>query len=457
MSLGILKSFITSWFISLETSLEYKVSREQFSHILRATKKDIGEHAVIAVEDLVKILDLKKMHLYHYNFVGKTTLGFKGDSIVEASFSATKRKSNQISTRKTIDKSAMNMVKDTIASSRLKQNLMQQQVEREVCWSRARVKNDLTKYALGLFCKNFDKKMNYFTCRVGEKEWLSMSIDEFTKQKSKMDAPHFKRVRTIVLDNDGFLNCSCGKTGEYLLPCKHICSLVNDESYFSIDMFHIRWHKQFSLFYGKEAGKQCSPNQSKLLNEFFDSTRNNHYDSNGLYKGVPMKGSTFLRELSEYNGFDEACEKIKFMLFVKKQSNLVPVQSTSLSLEEYRMKKTQTSTNIDCDVLGEFSFLSQEEFQESDMYMLPNKKICHKSDDRSPYHQVIDGFEKTLDMAKTQEDIDEINMFFGNFVNKKVAEKRRHNLHLGTTVIFGENLKIGAQIEKRHKFLHEKI
>jgi hypothetical protein len=60
-------------------------------------------------------------------------------------------------------------------------------------------------------------------------------------------------------------------------------------------------------------------------------------------------------------------------------------------------------------------------------------------------------------MAKTQEDIDEINMFFGNFVNKKVAEKRRHNLHLGTTVIFGENLKIGAKIEKRHKFLHETI
>ena len=63
------------------------MSRELFSHILRSTKKDIDEHAVIAVEDLVKILDLKKMYLYHYNFVGKTTLGFKGDSIVEASFS----------------------------------------------------------------------------------------------------------------------------------------------------------------------------------------------------------------------------------------------------------------------------------------------------------------------------------------------------------------------------------
>ena len=168
------------------------MSRELFSHILRSTKKDIGEHAVIAVEDLVKILDLKKMYLYHYNFVGKTTLGFKGDSIVEASFSATKRKSNQISTRKTIDKSAINIVKDTIASSRLKQNLMQQQLEREVCWSRARVKNDLTKYSLGLFCKNFDKKENYFTVRVGENEWLSMFNEEFSKKNLKWKL-HFSR------------------------------------------------------------------------------------------------------------------------------------------------------------------------------------------------------------------------------------------------------------------------
>ena len=433
------------------------MSRELFSHILRSTKKDIGEHAVIAVEDSVKILDLKKKYLYHYNFVGKTTLGFKGDSIVEASFSATKRKSNQISTRKTIDKSAINIVKDTIASSRLKQNLMQQQLEREVCWSRARVKNDLTKYSLGLFCKNFDKKENYFTVRVGENEWLSMFNEEFSKKESKMEAPFFKRVRTIRLDKDGFLNCSCGKTGEYLLPCKHICSLVNDESYFSIDMFHVRLHKQFSLFHGKDAGEQCSPAQSKLLKEFFDTTRRTHYDSNGHYRGIPMKGSSFVKDLPDFKGFDETDEKIKFMCFVKNRSMLDPVKSTSISLEGYIEEKSPAAGIIDGDLLGEFSFFSQEEFQESDVYEMPYKRVCHKSDDKSPYHQVIDGFEKSLDMAKTQEDIDEINMFFTNFVNKRIAQRSRHNQEKGCTVLFGENLKLGAKIETRHKFLWESI
>ena len=252
------------------------MSRDLFSHILRSTKKDIGEHAVIAVEDLVKILDLKKKYLYHFNFVGKTTLGFKSDSIVEASFSSTKRKSNQISTRKTIEKSAINIVKDTINSSRIKHNSMQQQLEREVCWSSARVKDDLTKYSLGLFCKNYDKRANYYTVRVGEHEWMSIFNEEFYKRKSQMDAPVFKRVRTIKIDDEGYMNCSCGKTGEYLLPCKHICAVVNDQSAFSIDMFHIRWHKQFSLFYCKEAGSDCTPAQSKLLEQFLRITRQNH-------------------------------------------------------------------------------------------------------------------------------------------------------------------------------------
>ena len=167
-------------------------------------KKEIGDHAVIAIEDLVKILDLKKKYLYHYNFMGKTTLGFKGDSIVEASFSATKRKSNQISTRKTIEKSAINIVKDTISSTRMKQNMMQQQVEREVRWSRARVKNDITKYSLGLFCKIFDKKSNYFTAQVGEHEWLSMYNEEFSKKPSKV----YHSVMPLSIDIMAFQRCS---------------------------------------------------------------------------------------------------------------------------------------------------------------------------------------------------------------------------------------------------------
>ena len=64
---------------------------------------------------------------------------------------------------------------------------------------------------------------------------------------------------------------------------------------------------------------------------------------------------------------------------------------------------------------------------------------------------------KNIGHGKTSEDIDEINMFFEDFVNKRISLSNRHNQQTGSTVLFGENLKVGTWIEKRHKFLYEKL
>ena len=170
-----------------------------------------------------------------------------------------------------------------------------------------------------------------------------------------MEAPSFKRVRTIILDNAGFMKCSCGKTGEYLLPCKHICSLVGEENNFSIDMFHVRWHKQLNLLYGRVSGEECSPAQSKLINEFLNTTRATHYDANGFYKGAPMKGSSFLKSLPKFSGFVKSDEKIKFMIHVKGKSLIDPIKSTSTSLADFNKSETSEEKRIEADILGDFS------------------------------------------------------------------------------------------------------
>jgi hypothetical protein len=452
--LRVLKTFIQSWFTTLESALEYDYSRRIFSIVLQKTKKDLGEHAVIAVEELVKVLDLKKEYLYHYNYVGKSTLGFKSDSIVEASFSATKRKKNLISTRKTIDKSAMNIVHDSIERSSYKINKLSQQMEREVCWSRASVKNDITKYSLGLFCKNFDKQKNYFTVRTGELEWMSLYEGEFNKAESKMAAPSFKRVRVITVDREGFMNCTCGKTGEYLLPCQHICSVIKDDKYFTRDIFHIRWQKHFSYAHGCTSGTEMSPEQSKMMTEMLHDTRTNHYKNDGMYKGLPMKGSLFLKNLPKYMDSKKASEKINFMKHLKKLTETAAVPSTSMSLVG-NMFKTSSIADSSCDLLGDFSLLSQEEYQESSSFLSIGKKRKHKDDDESPYHKTIEGYEKALDMVNCSADVETINMFFTNFVNQRISERKRHTQTVGKTVLFGENLKIGARIESRNKFLYE--
>jgi hypothetical protein len=335
---------------------------------------------------------------------------------------------------------------------------MQQQVEREVCWSRATVRNDLTKYALGLFCKNFDKKENYYTARIGECEWLSIFKEEFQKKVSKMEAPSFKRVRKIVLDKDGFLNCSCGKTGEYLLPCKHICSVVNKDEYFTIERFHIRWHKQFSLLHGQICGKECSPKQANLMNELLETTRRNHYDSLGKYRGVPMYGSNFLNELESFKASDDLDEKLKFMIYLVERSEIEPVQSISTCIDDYQNIELKTNKLAQEDLLGDFSLFSQEEFQETEMFVVPDQTLnAHKSNDDSPYHSIVDGLEKVLNLSTTKEDVDEINMFFSNFVNKRIAQRNRHTQNVGDVVLYGENLKNGYKIESRYKFLYESL
>mmetsp|Transcript_20487 Transcript_20487/g.28813 ORF Transcript_20487/g.28813 Transcript_20487/m.28813 type:complete len:112 (+) Transcript_20487:203-538(+) len=94
----------------METVDEYFVSYDHFKKILKNSKDILGPHAIKEIETLVTILDLKKKYLFSYNYIGMPTLGFKGNSIVEASFSSTKRSKKVISTRNKIDKSCYNLI-----------------------------------------------------------------------------------------------------------------------------------------------------------------------------------------------------------------------------------------------------------------------------------------------------------------------------------------------------------
>ena len=107
----ILCEFIKSWFTLVETLYEYEISRKEF-HIYKNFNN--GDHAILSIDELEKKLHNRKKYLYHYNFKGKTTFGFKGDSIVEASFASTKQNQKLVSSRKSIDHSAMNLINNTV-------------------------------------------------------------------------------------------------------------------------------------------------------------------------------------------------------------------------------------------------------------------------------------------------------------------------------------------------------
>ena len=211
-----LRIHISSWFDYVESKEEYDMSYSLYVDKVKNAKDILGEHACMAIEAIVINITSKHEYLFHYNFIGRCTFGFKGDSICESSFSSLKSEANKsgINSRRTIDMSTMAMIDGTVDNARRKNISMSNEIEREVCWSKATVSNDLTKYALGIFNDNVDRRLEYLLYRTGRKEWMVAHV-KFGKDKVG-HVPRFDRVRKVCISEEGFMNCSCGKTGKHV-------------------------------------------------------------------------------------------------------------------------------------------------------------------------------------------------------------------------------------------------
>ena len=64
------------------------------------------------------------------------------------------------------------------------------------------------------------KRLQYEQLRLGTNKWLVIH-QSFGKQ-SPNETTTFDRVRRVKITEDEFMNCSCGNTGEHLLPCVHL-------------------------------------------------------------------------------------------------------------------------------------------------------------------------------------------------------------------------------------------
>ena len=81
MLLNNLMTHISTWFDYVETRTEFEISFEEYKEKLRNAKASLGEHTVREIERIVKDLNSKHEFLFHYNYIGRCTFGFKGDSI----------------------------------------------------------------------------------------------------------------------------------------------------------------------------------------------------------------------------------------------------------------------------------------------------------------------------------------------------------------------------------------
>ena len=133
---------------------------------------------------------------------------------------------------------------------------MAQNINKTVIWSDSNTKDYLTTYAEGLACNNFDKRVLYIARKQSNKIWYVMKKDIKKDDDKKINILKFVRVRIVSIDNDNFLSCSCGYVQRMLMPCSHVCCVLEKKQFYIPSLFHIRWYKDFNYYYQRDFGKK---------------------------------------------------------------------------------------------------------------------------------------------------------------------------------------------------------
>ena len=122
-------------------------------------------------------------------------------------------------------------------------------------WSTSKTKDYLTDYAEVIACMNFDQSDNYTKIFIGNNSWL-VSINQILNKNLYQDLCHnpslngrFNRERKVTITNEFFLTCSCHYTQRWLMPCKHICFVIESPHLYTEDLFHLRWWTFFEYIY----------------------------------------------------------------------------------------------------------------------------------------------------------------------------------------------------------------
>ena len=106
------------------------------------------------------------------------------------------------------------------------------------------------------------------------------SISGFPEKKKSSELV-FQRVQTVTIDKDGYMTCTCGYVQRMLMPCTHICAVIDKPEYYVPSMFHIWWYKMFNYYYRDKQQNQYCLKTNDAIEGLLQVTRENAYSSNG--------------------------------------------------------------------------------------------------------------------------------------------------------------------------------
>ena len=310
LALEIMNSWIMTWFKRIETKEELDVSLQHLMSYFNSKTKCIGDTCTDAVNKHVCHIITHQDKLLHPYWKDVCTFDFIGDSIVESANNPIKHSALGVSSAMDISTSGHTQVKATEAKI-LKETISSaKKVNSIKIWSNSLTKDFLTDYAEGLACHNFDRKIHYTKRCVSFNKWLVVDSNLFNDNyhqevnpDSFIDPIKFMRVREVTITDDSFMNCTCSYHLRYLMPCVHMCCVIEDKNNYVPELFHIRWWKHFHYFYKNnvnDSNKSTVENTELAL----ENIRSNHFSKiDGKYKGVPLYGTPFGEQIISKNGF----------------------------------------------------------------------------------------------------------------------------------------------------------
>ena len=126
-------------------------------------------------------------------------------------------------------------------------------------------------------------------------QWFILSKNAGTGASHKAYEPmKYDRVRMVNISTDGYMSCSCGYIQRMLMPCRHVCAIINEAELYTPSLFHIRWYKLYNYYYKNNRATMNGCNNTKdALDSLLSSIRSNAYNMLGKYKGIYIYGTPF--------------------------------------------------------------------------------------------------------------------------------------------------------------------
>ena len=299
--LSTIYKWILSWFRHIETKTELDISHHYLIKYFESKHQFLGVQCVFEINKLINNIISKKKVLLHPYFKHATTFDFIGDSIVESANAPIKKGPIKVSNSMEISNSGITQLKATEATFHKKKLKSAKKINSTKTWSISLTSDFLTDYAEGLAIANFDRRKEYTKIRLSKQTWhvvhSSLFKNDYPCSFSKRTnaTTKFVRVREVTVNNDNFMNCTCGYVHRWLMPCVHICSVLEHHDYYTPSLFHLRWWKMFHYLYKSKSNSNKIKSTTLNLKHSLDYIRENHYnENNGLYKGVPIHDSPFL-------------------------------------------------------------------------------------------------------------------------------------------------------------------